>query len=290
MKFETFIIQVQGDLQERLKNQEVLLKEVEKNNNQRKTGLLISDKKSNISPIFYLEEFYEDYLNGEEIESIVTTLATNYEEQKHLDVAKMELLKDYQQARKHLLVRLVNKELNKDLLKSMPYFEYLDLVLIFSVIVQAERGKTGTVLVSNSQLEEWQIDKETLREDALTCARERMPLEFLGMSEVLFQMCGIREETEEEVMYVLSNTSRSYGAAVILYPECLKMVSEHLNDDYYLLPSSIHEVIIVPKEKAVAEEELSNMVKEVNATQLDPEDILSDHAYFYSRSLQALQM
>ncbi len=82
-------------------------------------------------------------------------------------------------------------------------------------------------------------------------------------------------------MYVLSNKMRNYGAACIVYPHILEMIWNILQTDYYVLPSSVHEVIITPCHKSITCEELDEMIQDINATQIDAEEVLSGHAYLY---------
>ena len=93
-----------------------------------------------------------------------------------------------------------------------------------------------------------------------------------------------------EEMYVLSNRIRSYGAAAILYDNRLEGIGAYLKSNYYVLPSSVHEVIVIPEHAAVGKEELSAMVAEINRTQVEAEEVLSDRAYYYGREERRLCM
>ena len=76
----------------------------------------------------------------------------------------------------------------------------------------------------------------------------------------------------------------------MFYPHVLEMIGEILKEDFYILPSSIHEVIILPKSKGIAKEELDAMIQDINHTQVDTEEVLSDHSYLYERGLGKIQM
>lgn len=160
--------------------------------------------------------------------------------------------------------------------------------IIFNVFVDFDGNNRGTVLITNSHLEKWNIKKEFLYSIASRNTEKIMPFEFMAMEDILQELTGEEFEPSENEMYVLSNKDRCFGAAVLLYKDALKNVADILQDDYYILPSSVHELIIIPKLKSVGKDELTLMVKDVNATQLEPEEILSDHAYFYSRRMEAV--
>jgi hypothetical protein len=84
-------------------------------------------------------------------------------------------------------------------------------------------------------------------------------------------------------MYVATNSRQANGATVICYPDFLRKISESMNTDFYILPSSIHEVILVPMDNGININDLTQMVQQVNKTQLEPEEVLSNHAYYYCR-------
>ena len=91
-------------------------------------------------------------------------------------------------------------------------------------------------------------------------------------------------------MYVLSNKSKLNGSGCILYQNLLRSLGKKLESDFYILPSSVHEVLLIPADDQDSYEELTAMVQEVNATQLANEEILSDHVYYYSREAEKLCM
>jgi len=85
-------------------------------------------------------------------------------------------------------------------------------------------------------------------------------------------------------MFVLTNISRINGAACMLYEDVLSNFANSIDSDLYILPSSIHEVIIVPQVNNLDKTELCQMVKEVNAEGVADDEILSDHVYVYNRT------
>ena len=100
----------------------------------------------------------------------------------------------------------------------------------------------------------------------------------------------LQESSEMPTFFVVTNTERVDGAGVIFYPEFMDNMGELLGNDFFILPSSIHEMLILPDDGQVDAEMLKEMVKEVNASQLQDEEILSDHAYYYCRHSHLLTM
>jgi hypothetical protein len=89
-------------------------------------------------------------------------------------------------------------------------------------------------------------------------------------------------------MYVLTNTSGSLGAAALFYPDVKDKAAELIGSDYYILPSSTHEVILVPDSAGINPKELCEMVKQANRTVVDEKDILSDNVYHYDKDSRDL--
>ena len=92
------------------------------------------------------------------------------------------------------------------------------------------------------------------------------------------------EDFENCYMYVLTNEKKQFGAATILYDNELKDFSERIESDFYIIPSSVHEVIIIPSKFVDSSDSLDEMICEVNSSQVPLVDILSDHAYKYNRA------
>ena len=88
---------------------------------------------------------------------------------------------------------------------------------------------------------------------------------------------------EEFPMYVLTNSYRSYGASCMLYDGLLMKFARHIEADLYVVPSSVHEIILIPVDGDVTKEGLDEMVRNVNSTELSKEEILSDTAYLFTR-------
>ena len=139
----------------------------------------------------------------------------------------------------------------------------------------------------------WKVKKEELFKDALKNAQETMPCHIRTMSEVLKEFMSYDDtyddqarkvlEKQSNAMLIMSNHENFYGASCILYDGVLQHLADCNKTSYYILPSSVHEVILLPQELAEYPSELKNMVKEINRTQVEPEEVLSDEIYFFDR-------
>lgn len=195
------------------------------------------------------------------------------------------------------MFKLINYEQNKNLLQKIPHIKILDLAIIFNCLVDADETGNATILIYNQHLSLWNITKDDLYHLAMKNTPALLTYELRDMSDVLIElMAGVpcnsmKEEFEYMVpTYVLSNKSKLNGSGCIFYHNLLHNLCEKLECDLYILPSSIHEVILIPAYDHDSYDELTSMVKEVNSTQLSKEEILSDHVYFYSRETGQISM
>lgn len=268
-----------------------------KNNGKERKGVLIETPGVNISPTIYLEEYYERYLQGASVERIVDEIIGFYgviRQEKSWDYEKMLC---YESVKERLVFKLVNKDKNRDYLEQVPHIAFLDLAVVFYILLEITEEGTASMTVTSSHIRHWGIQTGRLWEDAVKNVKQILPAEFFTMkfalNEFLRQKQGKESVSEnlfientgcEDGMYVLSNPLRNYGAACIAYPHVTEMIGDILGSDYYILPSSVHEVIITPVNDAVACSDLEEMVKEINETQVEDEEILSDHVYCYRRN------
>ena len=161
-------------------------------------------------------------------------------------------------------------------LSKIVYRPFLDLVVCYCIRIP-DRGKG--VLITADMLDGWEITEEELKVQA----EENLKMdgyETLRMSEMIGEdiPCeGIPDMT------VLTNKYKEYGAAGILYSALLRDYSELAGHNLILLPSSIHEWILLPDDGRFSVEEMRQLVNEVNREVLSAKDYLSDRVYYFDR-------
>lgn len=274
-----------------------------KNNGKQRQGMMIEHPGVNISPTIYLEEFYEHFRNGKSLDDIVREILEFYDKVRCRTSWDTSGVLDYEKMRKKIMFKLINTEKNKELLCNVPHRELLDLSIVFYVLMEITGKGTATMLVRDSHLREWRTDPDTLYEDAKKNVGMLMPAQLFSMRESVEQILGDKEvqkvnllempesrDTKKDYMYVLTNPSYIFGAACIVYPHILEMAGEVLGEDFFILPSSIHETILVPASCSVQPAELNQMIREINATQVADEEVLSNHCYYYDRAEKKVRM
>ena len=291
--FEEFKNEVVGKIREFLPESfasaEVSLQVVRKNNDLQLTGLTIRSTESNICPTIYLEKFYDEYVEGADMSEILERIAEarmDHEVSESFDVAQIT---DFEQIKGKLVPRLINAEMNSELLEARPHKLVADLAVTYCALLDQSFDGTASVAVTNELMKMWNTSVEELHEIAVANLSELLPSTFKGMTEVMSEMMGMSTEdmemmgmsNDEEQMYVLSNSIKVNGASALLDAKMMEEIIEKVGD-FFILPSSIHETLVVPVKSGMDVESLEAMVREVNSTQLQPDEILSNRVYSYS--------
>ncbi len=293
MSYEKFIEEVLNILRSRTgESLKLSICTVVKNNGYKRKGITFSQERGGASLNIYLEEYYEEYGREGEIEKIAGQILEefNKERDRYRQVTAKDVL-DYKNAKDRIIYKLVNREKNKELLLQAPHVEYLDFAVLFYVLVDVEGDKNTTMMIRNEHLNFWNVEEEEIRRRAEDNTKNLLPYEFMPIYEIIGKILGDADVGDEDMkkfddrenMYILTNHVRSGGAAAILYPGRLEAIGEYFKENFYILPSSIDEVIIIPESRALPVEEMEGIIQEVNGTELLPEEFLSDHAYYYDR-------
>lgn len=255
-----------------------------KNNGNERIGLTISDQHINLSPTIYLEEYFVYYQNGDTIEDIVESLLDVYHEVKFEHSWQVNTISNFEITKEKIVFKIIHAPQNQVLLKELPYVPFLDFAIVFYILFDVDENGTATIPVTYDLLQLWDTNLNVIYQLAKSNTPKLLPAVFKPMRVVVEELLGHECENDiqaDDVMFVLTNSLRSLGAACILYDDILTQIGNFLKENYYILPSSIHEVIILPESQAPDNNTLNEMVFEVNETQVGPEDVLSDHVYYY---------
>ena len=294
MEIKEFAQRIQEKVRQKLGDgYQVKVQTVQKNNNVQLYGLLILADGQNISPTIYLNVFQEAYNQGFSLSEIVEKIICIYQEDTPKKNVDMDFFRCFEKVRNRICYRLVSAGKNKELLEKVPHIPFLDLAVTFYYAYQGKELGKGTILIYNSHVEMWNTSTAELLQLAQENTPRIFPWECKSMEEVMLeyqeQQRLEKEEEQEQFfgempMQILSNKQRIHGAACILYPGLLGMLAEQVQANLFILPSSIHEVILLPDKGNEEHRQLQQMVQEVNATQLEPEEVLSDSLYYYDGS------
>lgn len=299
MNYKTFKQQVICAISEKEgEGTDVTIHSIIKNNGIHLDGLVIKKSCRNISPTIYLNYYYKDYKDGKTLDTICNDILSLYHSNLCMSNFDLSFFTDYEKIKDRIVYKLISYRQNEDLLKNVPHFKYLDLAVVFNcLLLDTERGN-ATILIHHHHLDFWQITPDALYALAKANTPKLLPFEIRSMDELLIGLLKDSDtatpplETDSTTcpMYVLTNHVKLHGASCLLYDDVLKNFSLQFGCSFYVLPSSIHEVLLLPASETSDINELNSMIKEVNMTQVSGDEILSDHAYFFSQDSLMLSM
>lgn len=284
MNYEEFLAYMRKNIRESLdENTQVEIRRVVKNNAVALDGVLILEPGHRIAPTIYLNSFYEEYRAGKSLSGILSEVLDTYRKNRVEQNPELSFFSSFSEISGKIALRLVNYERNREQLRDLPHRRFLDLAAVCYYAFEHEAFGSGTIQICRSHLDVWEVSEKELLENATENTLKLFSWSLQSMEELLREF-GVHSAAGPEIpMYVLTNRARRLGAAVILYDEVLRSVGEILGSDFFILPSSIHECIVVPAGIGFAREELSAMVREINREHVAPEEVLSGSAYYYSR-------
>jgi hypothetical protein len=295
MKIEDFMEKVKNSVIEKLgKEYQVTVCKSDKNNGVVCTGLRVQKNDCSVAPLIYLDEHFRQYKNGNTTLSSIVKYVVKQSRKKSPCVDIQQYL-IYENIRKNVVYRLVNTESNRDLLEDIPHLEFLDLSIIFRCTVAQEDIGPASILIHNVHMKLWDITIQELYQDAVMNTPRLEEYEIKSMTEVMREIMteensdgsgqdAYMEEFSDSVpLYVLSNKNRIEGAGCMLYPDLMKDFSDTIGSSFYIIPSSVHECLLLPPKEDVQGGEIRNMIKEINDTQVSIEERLSYSLYYYDK-------
>lgn len=313
MQYQTFLTQVQTQLSFRLQDiGNFSVRSILKNNSLRLDALCLNSPRAALFPTVYLNEYYQMLCDGKSMADILDELTAIFRNYQTSPLPFSNVPFTLETIRTHIVYKLIHTGMNQELLKKIPYVPYLDLSIVFYLYMENSEGTPMSALVHTIHQELWGYSTEELFSMAKENTPRLLPPVLASMEQVLANIISEHTETlsdskklcsadasalpdmfpdlpalpDEEPhppMYVLSNPPSFFGASCILYPDVLKKFAEQSESDLILLPSSIHEFLILPFDESIRLKELNETVSTINETSVPLEDRLSDHIYYYLR-------
>lgn len=295
MDYEEFKQQVfnriRDFLPEKYAKADISLERTIKTNDTVLDGIVIRVRENDITPNIYLNAYYDDYLNGRNMEDIlrrISCVRDNAPKQKDAGLALSKSDFEFDKIKSRITCRIVNIELNKLFLADRPYTQMEDLAVVYDIQMGQIGNDNGFIPIKKSMQEYFGIDIKRLHYMAVGNMERLSPCICDGLINMIM---GFQQHSDEdkdfeknkmdESMLVLKDKNGIYGAAVVLNDKVMVSVAERLGGDFYVLPSSIHEIIVLPKDPSVDFRMLEAMVREINVTEVAPDEILSNHVYEY---------
>lgn len=284
MTFEEFQYYIEENiLNDWMDDAVVSIHMIRKNNGIKQTGLCIKREEEAMTPTVYLDDYYEYYLKGEELDEIIKRIREEYE-WAMTRVASYHLhLSHFEDIKKRIIYRLVNYEKNQDILMESPCIRLYDLAVTFRWLAYRDEIGISTALITNQEMELWDVSLHELLLAAQDNTQKMFPPRIISMDDFLKKMGRKIEGGSSDItMYIMTNEQQINGATVLIYGEPLQLFAKKMKTDFYILPSSIHEMILVPVEFFDEPDDLFEMVREANRTIVSAGDVLSDSVYYYN--------
>ena len=270
-----------------LKDAEIRFDKVTKNNDVTRISLSIRNEKDKICPLLYLDGFYDMLKKTGNIdlvmEEIVKTRVNACGPGSTAEYATKKM-DDYSWVKENLMLRTCDFERNRQRLKDAIYVKKGDFAGVVYMVLHQEEGSLYSCMVKNEYLEGWGVSRERVIFDAMAC-NEKREVVFRGLTDYLM---GLAEDEiaegpfmDSSPIYVLTNSFNTYGASVMFNTHVMDQIAHRFGDHYYVIPSSVHELLIVPVEEGLETDMFNSMIQEVNENEVAEEEILSYHVQYY---------
>ena len=237
-------------------------------------GLVINKDGGDPAPIVNLDLLYKVSRQGETAEETLDNAFRYFKSLKPLDV-DVSMLDDYRNVKQKLFIKVTNAVQSREMLEKVPHRNVCDLAITYHVLISNVRGEIRSCMVTNEWMGRFGIGEEQLHEDAVTGSMAQFPPTIRSLASTIGA-----DDPGDDGLYVVSNRAFTFGAAALFYPDMLDTVKKKVGSNYYVLPSSKHEMLVMKKKKGSDPNEYAKMVREINRTQVAPEDRLSDHVYY----------
>lgn len=262
MDFEAFADRVKNDLANSYPDLDFNIRQVEKLRGESYSGISITPKKGNVGASINLERAFEEYQKGVPMIRVIDRLMTAVDKAKEkMPDYDVEQFLNYSQMKDKLIMQVVPTESNAEMLASIPHKEIEDLSVVYRFAMESTEDGMATILINNELLERYGITAEQLMQDAEAIAPEHNPATLRNMSDVMSEMSDGLLNMPPSPMWVASVESGVNGAGIIGYPDFMDQAAEKLGGDFYLLPSSVHEVILIADDGSMNAQELSGKKK-----------------------------
>ena len=251
--------------------------------------MMVSVGSSKMSMAFRILEIYKDVNAGENIlkaaEKMVNTIEANISVIKTKEQEVKDFVGDYDQVKEHTYLRLIPGD--SPILKDTPHKMIKDMALVVNIHLEnfSDQNGRSCVVVSKPLLEMYGIDEAQLFADAKNNSVENEPVKLVPLGDMIKSLIETEElPTPEEAgitTYIATNNSGFQGASIIAYPDFADKLSD-IGKDFWILPSSVHEFILIKDDGKAKAKDLNAMVRNVNETVLEPRDILSFQCYHFN--------
>lgn len=266
--------------------------QVDKNNGQKRAGIVIRAEGNRLSPVFYLDVMYDQYLRGVSLDELVKGVWQFWQEEAGNRQFDVDDFLDWTRVKSRLFLRVVSTDMNRETLETAVHKEILDLsVMVYARLDHPNDDGVASVVVRKDHLAVWNQQEEDVYALALQNTRQE-DISFASITNVISELLSGEERelllddvllSMESPLSVLTNKAMLFGAVCMVLPEVMEKIADEKEGDIYILPSSVHEILILKADGTDFLPQLQHMVQEINEMQVPVEQRLSNHVYRYSK-------
>ena len=277
---------------------EVTVNQIDKLNESYEAMTILTEG-NNIGINFHLEDYFEAYEDGMDYQDVVEKAAMDIEHHVvHMPEFDLNVITDYEQAKERLSIEVISAERNASVLEAVPHRVIEDMAVVYKINLEVGDDNGGTVLVNDHLLQLYGISAEQLHQDAAKNAPIIKPVIIQGMSKVISSMMPPGEDEfidtesfeQDEIMFVATVLDKNKGAGVLAYNGFMDYAAQRLGGDFFVLPSSVHEILLVKDDGSMSYRELKEMVEQVNEAEVSPEEQLTNSVYHYDSKHKVFEL
>lgn len=207
---------------------------------------------------------------------------SNNENMSAASFIPMEKLTNYEAMKEFLTVRLIGHDENRAMLQTVPHKQIEDMAAVYYFDFGETPHGMASMKITNRMLDVYGITADQLHKDAVEQTAINHPASIRNLNELMAEKTGFYIPPDSAIMHIATNDTGYHGAGVITYPGFLEEAAKQLEGSFYVLPSSLHEVLLIADaQEMLTPTELKVMVTTINAVEVDPADRLTDNAYHY---------
>ena len=301
MNFNDFVEEVTGNIKlflpEDYMDAEITVTGNEKLN-ETYWGMMVRKEDQSLSSVINLNRLYESYQErpGMTMEAVCRQVADVITDTP--DMVDLNTILNYDNTKTHLFIRVSSVEANQEMLGNVPHRLLEDLAITYHIAVDMDNEGMSSTIITNELMERYGITQQQLHEDALKSAVSLLPPDIATIGSKMNDLIGdlsvmltseeremmqniMRDDAQNPTFIVVTNKEQINGAGAIFYPEVMENMGYLVGGDYFILPSSIHETLVLPDNGEMDVQSLKKMVEEVNATQVLPHERLTNEVYHY---------
>ena len=298
---EKLIIDVEKQIKEQKLSVKLVQQEVRKNNDVLLDGLVLKGE-SAIAPTIYFNDLYKAYQEGEPMEGLVLEVLECMQDLPLQQVSDVAQQLHWDELKGKVIFQVIGAEENQAVYKRTPTRKEQDMLLTYRILLDTGEHGMASFQVDQMVHEQLGVSEEELYQAAICNMPELVPPTFQSMEAVFDEILSdtpnqvislddsLQKLEKNKEMYVLTNPKKMYGAANVFYPGVMDKIAQAFDNDMIVLPSSLHEAILLPYDKTMQIQEFKNMVKEINANQVAPQDRLTNQVYIYDKEEKQLMI